>query len=70
VRFDDTSILRAALRSLLRSFRLATVSRLSPPRSGLERSDFVPWREAAVRRNATIWSLLEVKLTLVQGQGV
>jgi hypothetical protein len=25
------------------SFRLALASRLLPPRSGLERSDFVPW---------------------------
>jgi hypothetical protein len=25
----------------------ATASRLSPPRSGLERSDFVPWPESA-----------------------
>jgi hypothetical protein len=32
--------------------RLATVSRLLPPRGGLSRSDLVPWPDAAVRRNA------------------
>jgi hypothetical protein len=32
--------------------RLATVSRLLPPRSGLSRSDLVPWPAAAVRGNA------------------
>jgi hypothetical protein len=32
------------------------VSRLLPPRSGLERSDFVLWRKAAVRKNVRSWT--------------
>src|ERR1700688_3353458 len=34
--------------------RLATVSRLLPPRSGLSRSDLVLWPEAPVRRSAAM----------------
>jgi hypothetical protein len=33
---------------LLLSSRLATGSRLMPPRSGLERSEFVPWPQPEV----------------------
>jgi hypothetical protein len=29
-------------------------SRLLLPRSGLERSDFVPWREADIRQDITV----------------
>src|SRR5262245_44801730 len=46
---DDTSILRTGLStSLSLSSQPATASRLLPPRSGLERSDFVPWHFSEV----------------------
>ena len=48
-----------ALHLLLASSQLATASRLLPPRSGLERSDFVTWPEAAVHRDAAIRPQLE-----------
>ena len=41
---DDTSILRTGLSTRYwRPFGWLRASRLSPPRSGLERSDFVLW---------------------------
>src|SRR5262245_54727716 len=44
---DDTSILRTGLSTPLSlSSQPATASRLLPPRSGLERSDFVHWHIA------------------------
>ena len=46
---DDTSILRTGLSTPLSlSSQPATASRLLPPRSGLERSDFVLWPDAEV----------------------
>jgi len=46
---DDTSILRTGLSTPLSlSSQPATASRLLPPRSGLERSDFVLWHFPAV----------------------
>jgi hypothetical protein len=44
--------------------RLATVSRLLPPRSGLSRSDLVPWPILSVRRSAAICLLSEKNPTL------
>ena len=44
---DDTSILRMGLSTRYRSpLGWLPASRLLPPRSGLERSDFVPWHIA------------------------
>ena len=41
---DDTSILRTGLSTCYwRPLNWLPASRLLPPRSGLERSDFVPW---------------------------
>jgi len=41
---DDTSILRTGLSNCYwRPLNWLPASRLLPPRSGLERSDFVPW---------------------------
>src|SRR5262245_38596174 len=46
---DDTSILRTGLSTPLSlSSQPATASRLLPPRSGLERSDFVQWHKSEV----------------------
>jgi hypothetical protein len=45
---DDTSILRTGLSTCYWCpLDWQPASRLLPPRSGLERSDFVPWHEAA-----------------------
>jgi hypothetical protein len=46
---DDTSILRTGLSNRYWSpLDRLPASRLLPPRSGLERSDFVRWHKAAV----------------------
>jgi len=46
---DDTSILRTGLSTCYwHPLDWLPASRLLPPRSGLERSDFVPWPIAAV----------------------
>ena len=44
---------------------LAQVLRLMPPRSGLERSDFVPWAEAAPDVIANVSSARRVVLVMV-----
>jgi hypothetical protein len=50
---DDTSILRTGLPTpLWSSSQLLLASRLLPPRSGLERSDFVPWHECEAEGGA------------------
>src|SRR5208337_4554279 len=39
------------------SIGLLPASRLPPPRSGLERSDFVPWRVRRVPPSTAIWRI-------------
>ena len=57
MRLSSTSILRTRLSTpLLLSPRLATGPSAPAPRSGLERSDFVPWPIASFRDNGT-WRL-------------
>ena len=52
---DDTSILRTGLSTCYwRPLGRLPASRLLPPRSGLERSDFVLWPLTSVRGNAAI----------------
>src|SRR5215472_13390651 len=56
---DDTSILRTGLPT-----PLCPSSHLLPPRSGLERSDFVHWHRRDDRSSWRIGRLAGVKLTL------
>src|SRR5437870_306213 len=58
---DDTSILRTGLSTCYwHSLDWLPASRLLPPRSGLERSDFVSWAQVAekdVRSNVGYWGV-------------
>src|ERR1700731_3669483 len=65
---EDTSILRTGLSTCYwRPLGRLPASRLRPPRSGLERSDFVHWPEASGRCLAAIRPELGVKPTCQDG---
>src|SRR5882672_114875 len=61
---DDTSILRTGLSTCYwRPLNWLPASRLLPPRSGLERSDFVPWPFCDITRRAREVRFRRVKRT-------